>query len=208
MGMKRSSRAGGTVRPGPRSRLLAIPALPALIGLASFLLAGCGAAPPSSSTQASPAAQARPETRDRDWSDGSRGAELVATGGQSFRGSPRFHCVLHEESGVQISLRTGDAGLPAVTLRLDDFQGDGSYSARLFVTGRNGTGALVRSLGAASLELRGAASSSPAEPILLTGSFEGTYGGQAGRGSVHGRFAGCPYRRTRGGPPLLADSKL
>jgi hypothetical protein len=42
----------------------------------------------------------------------------------------------------------------------------------------------------------------------LSGSFDGTYAGEAGRGTVRGRFAGCTYRPVRGGIPLLADGQL
>ena len=176
-------------------RLLFAPAALALF------LAGCGGEDLQTGTSA--AAQPPPEARDRELP--ARRAELVAKGRQSFQGSPRYHCVLHDERGVQINLRTGDPGLPVVTVRLDDYRGTGSYRARLFVTGRSDSGALVRSLGVAQLDLRAAEPAGPAEAILLSGSFEGTYGGEAGQGKVEGRFSGCSYRQVRGGPPVLAD---
>jgi len=184
--------------------LRTLPFANVVLALVAIVLGGCHAEEPERNVSAGAAEQPPPETRDR--KAPSPRAELVATGRQSFRGTPRYHCVLHDESGVQINLRTGDPGLPVVTVRLDDYQGTGSYRARLFVTGRSGTGALVRSLGVAELELRGSQPAGPAETTLLSGNFEGTYGGEAGQGSVEGHFSGCSYRQVRGGPPVLADS--
>jgi hypothetical protein len=179
-----------------------------LIAHAALVLVfvGCRAEEPRQTDATAAAAPPPPASGNR--GDAPRGAELVATGRQSFRGSPRYQCVLHDDRGVQINLRTGDPALPVVTVRLEDYQGTGSYSARLFVTGRSGSGALVRSQGVADLELRGSEPSGPAEAIVLSGTFEGTYGGEAGKGSVEGRFSGCSYRQVRGGPPILADSNL
>jgi hypothetical protein len=37
--------------------------------------------------------------------------------------------------------------------------------------------------------------------VLLSGSFEGDYGGAAGKGSVEGRFETCSYMARREGAP-------
>jgi len=133
---------------------------------------------------------------------GASGAVLVATGRQSFEGTLPVRCAVHERTGLQINLRTGDPDLPAVAVRVDELQGDGPYRGRLFVTGRSRTGALAGSTGEVTLDL-GAGGSLPASAgaLVLEGSFEGTYQGEAGKGSVQGRFQGCSYALRGGGPP-------
>jgi hypothetical protein len=123
---------------------------------------------------------------------GASGALLVATGRQSFEGALPVRCAVHEGTGLQVNLRTGDPNLPAVAVRIDeirDISDGGPYQGQLFVTGRSRTGALASSTGQVSLELQ---DSGPAEgPVVLKGSFDGTYEGAAGKGSVEGRFRGC-----------------
>lgn len=165
------------------------------IGRASILLvslpvlAGCGAESPPRLTDSGP--RLEPTSR-LDNPKEMHGAVLEAVGRQTFVGPTAFRCVLHDEKGLQINFRTGDPELPAVAVRIEEFHGDGPYRARLFVTGRNRTGALVRSLGEAEVQVdqqvaRGA------DALLLDGSFKGIYGGDAGKGSVQGRFGDCEY---------------
>lgn len=156
-------------------------------------LAGCGTETQPRLGDAGP----RPAEISTDSSQrlGSSGAILVATGRQSFEGTLPVRCAVHDGTGLQINLRTGDSDLPAVAVRIEDFHGSGPYRGRLFVTGRNRTGALAGSTGEVSLDLQDSAD----EPIVLQGSFRGTYQGAAGKGSVEGRFQGCSY-------PLRSDS--
>jgi hypothetical protein len=121
---------------------------------------------------------------------GASGALLVATGRQSFEGTLPVRCAVHEGTGLQVNLRTGDPDLPAVAVRIDELREiGGPYRGQLFVTGRNRTGALASSTGQVSLKLE---DDGPADgPVVLKGSFDGTYEGMAGKGSVEGRFQGC-----------------
>lgn len=131
---------------------------------------------------------------------------LEAVGRQTFVGPTAFRCVLHEEKGLQINFRTGDPELPAVAVRIEEFHGDGPYRARLFVTGRNRTGALVRSLGEAEVQVDQEVPAA-ADALLLDGSFQGIYGGDAGKGSVQGRFGDCEYLpRVDESPSSSAES--
>lgn len=187
----------------PRSRFF-----PALLALCLPLLTACGTEQPPRLGDAGPAEEPLPEIETKRGEEVAEGAVLVATGRQSFNGSPRYQCVLHDENGLQVNLRTGDFDLPAVTVRIDSYQGSGPYQARLFVTGRSRTGALVRSLGQASLKLAGEESPISGGPrVLLDGTFEGSYAGDAGKGTVRGRFSGCSYSPIRDGQPLLAESR-
>ena len=120
---------------------------------------------------------------------GERGALLVATGRQSFEGTLPVRCAVHEGTGLQVNLRTGDPDLPAVAVRIEELHGGGPYRGRLFVTGRSRTGALASSTGQVSVDLQDGGTADG--PVVLKGSFDGTYEGAAGKGSVEGRFQGC-----------------
>lgn len=132
---------------------------------------------------------------------GATGAVLTATGRQTFEGRTPVRCVSHGEEGLQINLRTGDPELPAVALRIEDFEESGAgsppgtspYRGRLFVTGRTRTGALAGSIGEVSVEVERRATGPDAGALVLSGTFEGVYQGEAGKGSLQGRFAGCPF---------------
>ena len=180
------------------------------IRLLAFLLAlgglaGCGAEGPPRLSDAGPPAAAPPSRWKSD--PQALGAMLVATGRQTFEGRSSSRCVLHDRDGLQINLRTGDPDLPAVAVRVRDYHGSGPYRARLFITGRSRTGALVGSTGEVTLEVQQRESAARAEeagellPVLLSGSFQGAYDGAAGRGSVHGRFGACSYAPHPGSSP-------
>jgi len=181
-----------------------------LLALLPWLVA-CGAEGPPRLTDDGPRPAkippqaARPESSG---ATGATGATLAATGRQSFEGQAAYRCVIHEAEGLQVNFRTGDPELPAVAVRIADLQGSGPYRARLFVTGRSRTGALVTSTGEAHVEVQ--RRDLPGQPggsavALLSGSFEGEYGGQAGKGSVEGRFGTCNYLAYRGGSPSTAS---
>ncbi|HEX3126966.1 MAG TPA: hypothetical protein VH394_06525 [Thermoanaerobaculia bacterium] len=130
---------------------------------------------------------------------GAKGAVLMATGRQSFEGTLPVRCAVHGKTGLQVNLRTGDSDLPVVTVRIGEIQGEGPYRGQLFVTGRNRTGALAGSTGEVSLDLR-------EDGTNLQGSFEGTYQGEAGKGSVQGRFRGCSYPLGNAAPAGVVSS--
>ena len=160
----------------------------------SILLTGCGAETQPRLGDAGPRpAEISPGSSKR---LGASGAVLVATGRQSFEGTLPVRCAVHDQTGLQVNLRTGDPDLPVVSLRIEDYQGSGPYRGQLFVTGKSRVGALAGSTGEASLELREPAATS-ASSLVLQGSFEGTYQGQAGKGSIQGRFQGCTVPLTR-----------
>ena len=126
------------------------------------------------------------------------GGVLKAEGGISFEGASPFFCVPHEGNGLQVDFRTGNPGMPTVAVRIEDYRGSGPYQAHLFVTGRSETGALVTSEGEANVDLR------QQQGALVSGSFHGTYGGEAGQGSIEGRFGSCSYSAYAGGSPPLS----
>jgi len=162
-----------------------------LLGLLTWW--GCGAEePPHLNASGPPLAGSEPPARWA-WQPGDRGAVLVAKGRQSYEGRSDSRCVVHDRHGLQLNLRTGDADLPAVVVRIEEFQGKGPYHGKLFVTGRSRSGGLISSTGEVSLEIQQTtATAGTAGPVLLGGWFEGHYDGLAGKGSVEGRF-GSPF---------------
>jgi hypothetical protein len=181
------------------------PATLLLLGL--LTLWGCGAEEPPRLTDAGPPL-AGPEPPARwTWKPGDRGALLVAKGRQSFEGRIASRCVVHDRTGLQINLRTGDPDLPALAVRIEELQGKGSYRGKLFVTGRARTGALVSSAGEVNLEVQQTAATAGSNgSVLLGGWFEGHYDGPAGKGSVEGRFGGCPFVPVGREPQPIAPS--
>ena len=167
-----------------------------LLGLLTWW--GCGAEEPPRLTDAGPPL-AGPEPPARwTWRPGDRGALLLAKGRQTFEGRSDSRCVIHDETGLQINLRTGDPELPAVAVRIEEFQGEGPYQGKLFVTGRTRSGALVSSTGEVRLDVQQTAATAGAGgSVLLGGWFEGSYDGPAGKGSVQGRFGRCPFLPPR-----------
>ncbi|HEV8582836.1 MAG TPA: hypothetical protein VGX68_27540 [Thermoanaerobaculia bacterium] len=175
--------------------------LTALAGLLA-LLAACGAeeAPRLTAAGPRPAQIPRREARAP-----KADAELAAVGRQSFQGSSAFRCVLHAREGLQINFRTGDPEMPAVAVRIEDYTGSGPYRARLFVTGRSRTGALVTSTGEVNVQVSQRALAADGTAAILGGSFTGSYGGPAGKGSIEGRFEDCRYSAYRDGPQKPAN---
>lgn len=159
----------------------------------ALLLGGCGAEEP----RLSDAGPRRAEIPRREAKAADNGAVLAATGRHSFEGRTGFRCVLHEDDGLQVNFRTSDPDLPAVALRIEQFQGSGPYRGDLFVTGRSRTGALITSKGEAEVEVKQRELPDGSPVVLLSGSFEGLYGGQAGKGSVEGQFGGCSFALQR-----------
>lgn len=175
-----------------------------LLALLPWLVA-CGAEGPPRLTDDGPRPAKIPHREEPPGSSGATGATLAATGRQSFEGQAAYRCVIHEAEGLQVNFRTSDPELPAVAVRIADLQGSGPYRARLFVTGRSRTGALVTSTGEAHVEVQRRNLPGGSAVALLSGSFAGEYGGQAGKGSIEGRFGTCNYLAYRGGSPSSAS---
>jgi hypothetical protein len=178
------------------SHTLAVPLL------AASLLASCGndktARRPDPPTKpAAPAAQ-----------DAAAPTALTLTGPAAFQGPAPVQCVLSDQSGVQINFRTGDAETPAVALRIDDYRGAGPYAAQVFVTGRSTAGGLVTSTGEAHVDMRQDIPQTGGPVVLLSGTLDGTYQGEAGKGTVEGRFSACGYSRDRGALAQAANATL
>jgi hypothetical protein len=181
-----------------------IPARPLPILLLALLLAACRAeeTPPPAGAGPRPAADA--SRREEASETAAAGAVLTTTGQPAFQGASSFFCVSHAEGGLQVDFRTGDADLPTVAVRIASYRGSGPYQALLFVTGRSLAGGLVTSAGEARVDVRQQASPGGGGGALIDGTFRGQYDGEAGKGSIEGRFGSCSYSSYSGGSPPLA----
>jgi hypothetical protein len=170
--------------------------------LAACLLASCGndktAGHPDLGTQ--PAASTA--------QDAAAPTALTLTGPAAFQGAVPVQCVLSDPSGVQINFRTGDPDTPAVALRIGDYRGGGPYAAEVFVTGRSAAGGLVTSTGEAHVEMRQSVPQTGSAVVLLSGQLDGTYQGEAGKGTIEGRFSACGYSRDRAALAQAANTTL
>ena len=163
--------------------------LPILL-LAISLLAGCRGDKERSRPAAG--APADPSPREEAAIAAAPG-ELTATGQVTFRGASSYFCVPHAERGLQVDFRTGSPDMPAVAVRIEDYRGSGPYQARLFVTGRSPSGGLVTSPGEVRMEVQQRNPVEGGAPATVSGTFHGQYDGEAGKGSIEGRFASCNY---------------
>lgn len=188
-----------------------IPARPIPIVLIALLLAACRAeeAPPRpAAADPRPADASGPETP----GTAAAGAVLTVTGQPAFQGASSFFCVPHATGGLQVDFRTGNADLPTVAVRIESYAGSGPYQARLFVTGRSLSGGLVTSAGEAEVDVRQRAPAGGGAAALIDGTFHGRYDGEAGKGSIEGRFGSCSYSSgsgspsSGGSPPLAGGS--
>jgi hypothetical protein len=188
-----------------------IPARPLPIVLLALLLAACRAeeAPPRPA-----AAEPRPADASGQEPPGTAaaGAVLTVTGQHAFQGTSSFFCVPHAVGGLQVDFRTGNADLPTVAVRIESYAGSGPYQARLFVTGRSLSGGLVTSAGEADVDVRQRTPAGGEAVALIDGTFHGRYDGEAGKGSIEGRFGSCNYSlgsgspSSGGSPPLAGGS--
>lgn len=167
-------------------------------GLLLPLLAACGGEEPPRLTAAGP----RPaEVPRRNEPALKAGAILASTGRQSYQGSTSFRCMRHGEEGLQISFRTSDSEMPVVAVQIAEYRGTGPYRARLFVTGRSRSGGLISSRGEANVQVAQEDPPEGAPAALFSGTFTGVYSGQAGRGSIEGRFDRCKCPVRGDSPP-------
>jgi hypothetical protein len=184
-----------------------IPARPIPIVLLALLLAACRAEeePRPAAAEPRPADATSPE---EDPGGVTAGGALTVTGQPSFQGASSFFCVPHAEGGLQVDFRTGNADLPTVAVRIERYAGSGPYQARLFVTGRSLSGGLVTSAGEADVDVRQRTPPGGEAVALIDGTFHGRYDGEAGKGSIEGRFGSCSYSLYSGGgsPPLAGGS--
>jgi hypothetical protein len=108
----------------------------------------------------------------------------------------RVVCAVYPNGDLQVSFQAPPG--PQVVLRLPGYRGAGAYTAEARVRA-NYTGESSRqSRGPAQARLTVEEVARPEAGSLISGSFQGTYGGEAGTGEVAGSFERCVYAGITG----------
>lgn len=121
----------------------------------------------------------------------SQTAHLVLTGSQKYDADARSNCALFPNKTFQIALNI--PGAPFFVLQLPDFHGAGEYDGDARVR-QNFSGEVIRqSRGVAKTTITVIKAAEPGGQDAISGSFSGTYRGEAGEGTVSGNFENCLY---------------
>jgi hypothetical protein len=116
-------------------------------------------------------------------------AHLRVSGAYTLDREARGVCAVYPNGDLQVSFQAPPG--PQVVLRLPGFHGAGAYSAEARIRA-NYTGESSRqSRGPAQAQVSVEEAALPQAGSLISGSFQGTYGGEAGTGEVAGSFARC-----------------
>lgn len=126
----------------------------------------------------------------------SAAAHLTVTGDYRGDGAATAVCALNPDRAFQVTFHAPDQ--PEVILRVENFQGAGTYTGEVRVRGTYTGEAFRQSKGAPPVTI----TVIPGQPTsLVSGSFRADYRGEAGAGTVSGSFDRCPYELTA--PPSL-----
>jgi len=121
----------------------------------------------------------------------SQKAHLLLTGSHKFDADARSNCALFPNKTFQIALNI--PGAPFFVLLIEDFRGAGEYDADARVRA-NFSGEVIRqSRGVAKTTITVVKSAQPGGRDAISGSFSGSYQGDAGKGTVSGSFESCLY---------------
>ncbi len=121
----------------------------------------------------------------------SRSAHVALTGSYVFDKDAFATCAYFPNKSFQVSFQV--ERYPFVVLKLENFQGAGDYDAQVWVRG-NYSGEVVKiSRGPIKAKIVVAPTDATTGKSQISGSFEGTYKGEAGSGTAVGRFENCLY---------------
>jgi hypothetical protein len=166
--------------------------LPALSLLLLFPLAGCGSGP-DKETKASQDenAQAPAEGGDQKQGGGRRHggpkAHLTLAGAVAFDGDVATGCDLAADKNLEVNF--SQEGAPQVQMRLPAFSADGEYTAAVVVKETSGTAREWN--GTAKVQVKSREMGGGKKRTAYNGTFDGTYQGQGGTGTLNGNFRRC-----------------
>jgi hypothetical protein len=164
--------------------------LPALSLLLLLPLAGCGSGA-DNETKASQDenAQAPAGGADQKQGGGRRHggpkAHLTLAGAVAFDGDVATGCDLSADKNLEVNF--SQEGAPQVQMRLPAFAADGEYTATVVV--KEASGAAREWNGTAKVDVKSREMGK--KRTAYNGTFDGTYQGQGGTGTLNGNFRRC-----------------
>ncbi len=117
-------------------------------------------------------------------------AHLTLTGAYVIDRDGGVVCAFFPNQSLQVTFRAPQA--PFVILYLKDWKGAGPYEADARIRATYSGETIRVSRGPVHAEIQSAPG--PQGGDVLAGSFSGTFNGEAGKGTVAGKFAGCLYK--------------
>jgi hypothetical protein len=118
---------------------------------------------------------------------------LTLTGDYRVDRAALVTCALFPNRSFQVAFTTPEA--PYVFLYFKTFQGAGSYDAEARVRANYSGESMRVSRGPTRAEIR--VVPAPGNSDLISGSFQGEYKGEGGKGTVAGTFESCRYQGLR-----------
>ena len=166
-------------------------------------LAGCGGGSESTGGTADNSQQGTEATQrpaappgQNQGGKGRRGAKghVALTGALTFDGDVAVGCDVFPDKGLQFTLDQADARAPQVQVRVVDFAGDGEYPATVVIKEHPESGPVREWNGAAKVNVQSRQVGKAKKRTVFGGSFNGTYEGEGGKGTVAGEFRRCSMK--------------
>jgi len=152
-------------------------------------LAGCGGADANAEADAAPSAR------------------LTLTGPLQADGGFTMDCNIYSDRGLQATFAQGDRHEEEVTaghsapdlqiqVRINDYMGPGEYPVGVVINehGEHGLEKRWNGVATANIQSRMASRRGIRQQSEVSGSFEGTYQGPEGEGTIRGTFQNCATR--------------
>ena len=170
---------------------------PWVLVLLSLLLplAGCGGGPDegNQAKQGGGDSTERPAAPpDQNQGGGKRGAKghVTLAGALTFDGDTAMACDAPSGKGLEISLDPAGADAPQVQVRIADYKEAGEYPATVVIHEHPGSGSGREWNGSVKVQVQ-SRQGGRKKRTALSGTFDGTYQGEGGQGTVSGSFRRC-----------------
>ncbi|HXU32181.1 MAG TPA: hypothetical protein VN851_16550 [Thermoanaerobaculia bacterium] len=121
----------------------------------------------------------------------SKDGHLVLTGNFTADKDAFVTCAAFPGNSFQISLAIGDS--PTIVLVLENFHGAGDYDAESRLRADYFGEGIRQSRGKAKAKIEVAPPTGTETRSVISGSFTGTYNGEAGKGTISAKFDKCLY---------------
>ncbi|HKI00361.1 MAG TPA: hypothetical protein VKK31_00130 [Thermoanaerobaculia bacterium] len=163
-------------------------------------LAGCGGgADQQAGNQQGDANAERPAApagQNQGGGGGRRGpkAHVTLTGPLTFDADVAVGCDVFTDKGLQFTLDQSEARAPQVEVRIGDFHGDGEYPGTVVVREHPESGPVREWNGVAKINVESRQVGKAKKRTVFNGTFNGSYDGEGGKGTVAGNFRRCSMK--------------